>query len=94
MMQFYTGLPDKENFDILFNFLGPAVNNLVHIDSKTDGSKITTDSHVKHGPKRSFTPRQELFIALARLRCALLEQDLAYRLGVCKSTNREFAQLG
>ena len=82
MLQFYTGLPDYETFEILFNYLGPAVKNLVYIGSNTVGSKIDSETYIKRGPKRAFSPKQELFIVLSRLRCALLEKDLAFRLGV------------
>jgi len=82
MLHFYTGLPDNETFEILFNYLGPAVNNLVYCGSNTAGDKINSETYVKRGPKRALSPRQELFIVLSRLRCGLLEQDLAFRLGI------------
>ena len=82
MLKFYTGLPDAETFEIVFGYLGPAVNNLVYVGSSTAGGKIDSEGYTKCGPKRTFSPKQELFIVLARLRCALLEQDLAFRLGI------------
>ena len=82
MLHFYTGLPDNETFEILFNYLGPAVNNLVYCGSNTVGDKINSETCVKQGPKRALSPRQELFIVLSRLRCGLLKKDLAFRLGI------------
>ena len=81
MLHFYPGLPD-ETFEILFNYLGPAVNNLVYCGSNTAGDKINSETYVKRGPKRALSPRQELFIALSRLRCSLLEKALAFCLGI------------
>ena len=47
MLQFYTGLPDYETFETLFNYLGPAVKNLVYIGSNTVGSKIDSETYIK-----------------------------------------------
>ena len=81
MLHFYTGLPDNETFESLFNYLGPAVNNLVYCGSNTAGDKINSETYVKRGPKRALSPRQELFV-LSRLRCGLLEKHLAFCLGI------------
>ena len=74
-----------KKFEILFKYLGPAVNNLVYRGSKTNSNKIDSVNYIQCGPKRALTPRQELFIVLARLRCALLEEDLAFRVGMSTS---------
>ena len=71
MLQFYAGLPDIQTFEILFRYLWPAVNNLVYSGSKTNSNKIDSANYINCGPKRALTPRQELFIVLASLRCAL-----------------------
>lgn len=79
LMKFYTGFPDYDTFKIFFHYLGPAVNNLVYWGSNTNSEKIDTPYYKKHGRKRSTSPEQELFIVLARLRCGLLEEDIAVR---------------
>ena len=82
MLHFYTGLPDYDTFEILFNYLGPAVKYLAYFGSNTAGEKINSETYVKRGPKRALSPQQELFIVVSRLRCDLLEKDLAFRLGI------------
>ena len=82
MLHFYIGLPDYETFEILFNYLGPAVKKLANFGSNTAGEKINSETHVKRGPKRALSPQQELFIVLSRLQCGLLEKELAFHLGI------------
>ncbi|CAB4009733.1 THAP domain-containing 11 [Paramuricea clavata] len=69
-------LTQEHTKKIFFEFLGPAVNKINYWGSNTrnDDSEFS-----KCGPKRQMKPEQELFIVLARLRCGLLEQDLAVR---------------
>ena len=43
---------------------------------------IDSETYIKRGPARASSPRQERFIVLSRLRCALLEKELAFCLGV------------
>ena len=52
---FYTGFPDYKTFMACFNFLGPAVNNLIYWDSgkQTD---ILSRSISKIGRNRALTP--------------------------------------
>jgi hypothetical protein len=40
---------------------------------------------MNHGPKRSFSPEQEFFLVLVRLRLGLLEEDLAVRAGISQT---------
>ena len=68
-----------------FNFLGPAVNNLICWDS---GKRTDTPSRSlsKTGRSRALTPLEEFFLVLVRLSLGLLEKDLAYRFNVSVST--------
>ena len=85
MFRFYTGICDYGTFQALFKYFGPAVNNLVYKDSKTNYGKIVTPGYVKRGPKRTLSPENEFFLVLVRLRLGLLEEDLAYRAGISQS---------
>jgi len=50
MLQFFTGLPVNEAFEIIFNYLGPAVKHLAHFGSDTVGSKIKSETYINQGP--------------------------------------------
>ncbi len=77
LFMFYTGFQNYELFKVFFEFLGPAVHKLDYWGSKPKNSDSAGSS--KRGPKRQMSPEEELFIVLARMRCGLLEQDLAVR---------------
>ncbi len=62
---------------VFFEYLGPVVHKLDYWGSKPKSSDSAGSS--KRGPKRQMSPEEELFIVLARMRCGLLEQDLAVR---------------
>ena len=79
LFMFYTGFQSYDLFKIFFEFLGPAVNKINYWGSNTRNDDSVTPESSKRGPKRQMNPEQELFIVLARLRCGLLEQDLAVR---------------
>ena len=75
--KFFTGLfPDQ--FEVLFNFLGPAVHNLKYWDSKGNDNGAGEEKGTKAGPSRRFTPKEELFITLLRLRRGFSLQAIAY----------------
>ena len=74
---FYTGSTFVD-FQILIDFLGPAMNNLSRWGSDTASSSKTE--------KRTFTPKQELTLTLIKLRQDLLFSDMAYRYGVHRTT--------
>ena len=84
MFHFYTGLEDYTTFTILFDSFGSITNNLIYYDSNTNAAKLDENRN-KRGPKRSLHPEQELFLVLVRLRCGLLEKDLAYRADISVS---------
>ena len=80
-IHFYTSFPSYEHFMICFSFLGDAVNHLIYSGSKTDPSRVARSK-----PQRAITPINEFFMTLCRLRCGLLELDLAFRFKVSQST--------
>ncbi|CAB4026167.1 Hypothetical predicted protein, partial [Paramuricea clavata] len=90
LFMFYTGFQSYDLFKIFFEFLGPAVNKINYWGSNTRNDDSVTPEYSKRGPKRQMNPEQELFIVLARLRCGLLEQDLAVR---CKLSTSHLSRI-
>ena len=80
-MHFYTSFPLYKHFTICFSFFGDAVNHLIYSGSKTDPSRVA-----RCKPQRSITPINEFLMTLCRLRCGLLELDLAFRFKMSQST--------
>ena len=78
---FYTGLQDYETFKILFNSFGKAAEKLLYHNSNTNAGNISEDRS-KRGPRRALSPEQEFFLVLVRLRCGLLEADIAHRANI------------
>ena len=80
-IQFYTGFCDFQALKICYEFLGTSVHHL-----KYWGSNSKVNSVEFRGTSRSMTPLNELFLVLCRLRCGLLEKDLAFRFQILQST--------
>ena len=66
---------------ICFNYLGDAVNHLIYPGSASNPSTISRTK-----TQRALSARNEFFMTLCRLRCGLLEQDLAFRFQISQST--------
>ena len=81
LINFYTGFPSFFALKSFYNFLGPAVDNLVY---SYDGSKMVEE--VKRCRPRVLPPMEEFFMTMVRLRLGLLEQDIAFRFQVSQST--------
>ncbi len=69
-------------FMICFNFPGDAVNHLTYRGSST--TIVSWRATCKC--QRSLSPKNEFFLTLWRLRCGLMEQDLAYRFAISQAT--------
>ena len=78
--KFYTGLLPK-HFDALYDFLGPAK----YVLSYWGKSKSQNIEKTKQNMRRHFTPKQELFITLLRLKTVFSLQHIAYEYNVSKS---------
>ena len=78
-LMFYTSFRSYAHLIICFNFLGDAVNHLIY-----PGSSCTVVNRVK--VHRTLSPLNEFFLTLCRLRCGLMEQDLAFRFQISQST--------
>ena len=77
---FYTGFPTYKHLRSYFDFLGPAVHQLIYWDSQR------IFDHSNKGRPRCLAPMEEFFLTLVCLHLGLLEQDIAYRFGVSQST--------
>lgn len=75
MCMFYTGIPSKEEFYLLFNELDDASQNTHRAGDGT-----------KKGRPRSLRLIDEFFMVLLRLRLGLLLEDLSFRFKVSKAT--------
>ena len=80
-INFYTGFESYTLLRTCFQFLGEAVYHL-----KYWGKKSHTSSVENRGSSRSLTPINEFFLVLCRLRCGLMECDLAYRFKISQPT--------
>ena len=80
-IHFYTGFSDFKMLKICYEFLGTAVYHL-----KYWGSNSKANSVECRGTSRSMTPLNKFFLVLCRIRCGLLEKDLAFRFQVSQST--------
>ncbi len=80
--ELYTGFQNYETFKAFYNFLCPACERLRYRGSNNTNSD---DIKEKSGRKRMLSPEEELFLCLSRLRCGLLEKDLANRYNISVS---------
>ena len=80
LIRFYTGLPNSIAFLILCDNVGMQLNDLQY----SRRPRIFPDGQ-KRGPPRKPKPHDELFLTLMRLHLALLEEDSAFRFGICQS---------
>ncbi len=86
-------MQNYETFKILFDSFGPVVNKLVYYYSNTNASKLCENGS-KMGPKLKLSAEQEMFLVLVRLRCGLLDEDVAYTAGISVSHFQEFLSRG
>lgn len=50
--------------------------------TNTNPERLKTPDQKKRGRQRTLTPENDFFMVLARLRCGLLVEDLACRVGI------------
>ena len=81
-IHFYTGFNSYDTLHTCFQFLGDAAYHLKYWGN----SRSLTTSTDNRGPSRSLSPLNEFFLVLCRLRCGLMEYDLAFRFGISQST--------
>ena len=78
LVTFYTGFPSYATLKSCYDYLGPAVNNLMYWGSK--------DRDAGHGRSRTLSSFNEVFLVLVWLRLGLFERDLANRFNISVST--------
>lgn len=85
--KFFTGL-FPEQFETLFTFLGPAKYHLKYWDSKgRDNAKEPNQRNTeKTGPTRRFTPKEEMYVTLLRLRRGFSLTTIAHLFEVSESS--------
>ena len=66
---------------VCYNFLGDAVHHIIY-----PGSSVDPSSKTRMKSQRAISPQNEFFLTLCRLRCGMMEQDLAYRFKISQST--------
>ena len=77
LVRFLTSFPSHYVYMVFFDFLGPAVDHLNYIGSKSKG---------KHRRKRKLDPLNQFFMMLMKLRLDFSERYLGLRFGVSTST--------
>lgn len=77
-VKFFTGFSSFAALIACFNLLGPSVDQLSYRSAERSNKGL--------GRKRTFSPLNEFFLMLVRLRLGLFEQDLAYRFGISQSS--------
>lgn len=87
-VRFYTGLPNVNILDAIWDLIKPAALRMRSWSEKTPAKrgKIGTNRRNKAGVTRKLTLFDQFIMTLVRLRLGYLEQDLAYHYGVNKST--------
>ncbi len=86
-MHFYTGLPSKDAFDLLFRYLEPKVLSMPYWrGSKDTPLLLGATPEKRRGRRRKISQKDELLLTLMKLRLGLLHQDLAQRFGLSNST--------
>ncbi len=88
-MHFYTGLPDYETFQALFNFAKPKDGYQLNYHNNKQTNAARGPSVNKKGRPRKLSPENELFLTLCRLRLNLLEEDLHHRFQISTSSVSE-----
>lgn len=89
LVQFYTSFASYSQFMICFTFLGKAAHHLDYPGQTTTGGNGDSPRRAISGRDRGqriLTAKNEFFLTLCRLRCGLMEQDLAFRFKISQST--------
>ena len=81
MIQFYTGFMSVSMFYAFFNYIKPAASCMTSYYYKAADAV-----NVNIGRQRNMLVIDELFLFLCRLKCGLMEQDLAVRFNIHIST--------
>ena len=80
-IHFYTGFSNFKMLKICYEYLGPSVYHLKYWGSNSKASSVES-----RGTPRAMTPLNEFFLFFCRVRCSLMEKDLAFRFQISQST--------
>ena len=90
---FYTGLPSKAVFDLLFEYVHPKVEHMTYWRGSSavkkrmaSGIQARAAKKKKVGRPRSCNQKDEMLLTLMKLRLGLLNKDLADRFQLAEST--------
>ncbi|VDI59326.1 Hypothetical predicted protein [Mytilus galloprovincialis] len=83
MILFYTGFVSMSMFSAFFNFIKPVANSMTSYYYKSNDN---AKQNILAGRQRNMLLIDELFMFLCRLKCGLMEQDLAVRFNCHVST--------
>ncbi|CAC5408709.1 unnamed protein product [Mytilus coruscus] len=84
MILFYTRFVSMSIFSAFFNFIKPTANSMISYYYRSHGN---ANQNIAAGRQRNMLLIDELFMFLFRLKCGLMEQDLAVRFNCHVSTN-------
>ena len=89
-IKYYTGLPSREVFNLLYDYVHPKVEKMAYwrgtkhvIGSKRIRKFIKSPK--KFGPSRKLSIKDELLMVLMKLRLGLMNEDLSDRFGTTTS---------
>ena len=91
-VNFYTGLPNLETFNTIFEFMEDKVHKMnywrgpKYVAVRKIRTPLFHRSPKKHGPKRKLSLKDELLLCLMKIRLGLIHEDLADRFKVSPGT--------
>ena len=92
-VRFFTGFPNTETFEMVFNQLKPKAANMHYWRGlKETISNDDSPAKIARSGRRVMTLEQEFLLTMIRIRIASFQQDLAFRFGISEAlVSRIFA---
>ena len=85
-IRFFTGFPNTETFEMVFNQLKPKAANMLYWRGlKETISSDDSPAKVARSGRRVITLEQEFLLTMMRIRIASFQQDLAFRFGISEA---------
>ena len=88
LVKIYTGLPSMALFNYVFDKVSPNLSRLNYYRGESageGGEKRCDPSHLRPGPDRELSHKDEMLMTLMKLRLNLTEDDLAVRFDVSRT---------
>ncbi|XP_070550364.1 uncharacterized protein [Ptychodera flava] len=86
---YWTGYPNYEVFESVFEYLEPKAMNLQYWRGEKEtqfGHFYKYENHNKPGPDRKLSLKTEFFLVMVRLKCGLQLHDLAMRFSISEGS--------